>query len=59
MKMSVFVLMIVTCIAGCKPAAPPENSLAAQRNAIKQVSEVGMQMQQQADQRLKSVDESK
>ncbi len=52
-------LIFVASIAGCKPAAPPENPLAAQRKVMKQASELGEQMQQQSDQRLKSLDESK
>ena len=45
--------------APVKPAAPPENPLAAQRKVMKQASELGDQMQQQSDQRLKSVDDTK
>ena len=58
--MRVFLLMaIVLLVAGCKPSTPPENPLAAQRKIMKDTSQLGDQMQQQADQRLKSLDESK
>ena len=52
-------MSIVLGMAACKPAAPPENPLAAQRKVMKQASELGAQMQQQSDQQLKSLDESK
>lgn len=59
MRWAVYVMTFLTCVAGCKPAAPPENPLAAQRKVMKQASELGDQMQQQSDQRLKSVDDTK
>lgn len=54
-----FAVTVLACTAGCKPATPPENPLAAQRKVIKQAGELGEQMQLQSDQRLKSLDESK
>ncbi len=55
---TMFVAAIASA-AGCKPAAPPEKPLAAQRKVMKQASELGEQLQQQSDQRLKSLDETK
>lgn len=52
-------MAIVLLVAGCKPSTPPENPLATQRKIMKDASQLGDQMQQQADQRLKSLDESK
>lgn len=59
MRCTCLTLMLVVVIAGCKPATPPENPLAAQRKVMKQASELGEQLQQQSDQRLKSLDETK
>lgn len=56
---TLLLITIVLFLAACKPAAPPENPLAAQRKVMKDASQLGDQMQQQADQRLKSLDESK
>ena len=52
-------MTMVLLATGCKPAAPPENPLAAQRKVMKDAGQLGDQMQQQADQRLKSLDASK
>jgi hypothetical protein len=52
-------MTLAACTMGCKPAAPPENPLAAQRKVMKQASDLGDQLQQQSDQRLKSLDDTK
>jgi hypothetical protein len=50
---------IVFCVAGCKPTAPPENPLAAQRKAMTQAADTERVLQQQSEQRMKSIDETK
>ena len=59
MRPIVLTALIVVFLAGCKPAAPPENPLAAQREAMKKASGIEGQLQQQSEQRAKAVDEAK
>lgn len=56
---AILAISIVIGMSACKPAASPENPLAAQRKVMKQAGELGEQLQQQSDQRLKSLDASK
>ncbi len=59
MKRIVLMGWLVLCAAGCKPAAPPENPLAAQRKAMQRASDTEAVLQQQSEQRMKSIDETK
>ena len=52
-------VLFVLGMAGCKPAAPPENPLAAQRKAMTQASDTERLLQQQSEQRMKSIDDTK
>ena len=59
MRSIILTALLVVYLTGCKPAAPPENPLAAQRAAMKKASGVEGQLQQQSEQRAKAIDETK
>ncbi|WP_326940241.1 hypothetical protein [Actimicrobium sp. GrIS 1.19] len=44
-------------LLGCRPATPPADPLATQRAALEKARGVEGQLQQQTQQRMKSVDE--
>ena len=45
-------------LAGCKPAGPPPDMIKTQRDALNKAKAVEGQMQQQADERLKAIDDA-
>ena len=45
-------------LAGCKPAEPPPNLLKSQRETLDKAKALEGQMQQQVQDRMKSVDEN-
>ena len=52
-------LTMATAISGCKPAGPPPNLLETQRDALNKAKAVEGQLQQQADEQRKAIDDPK
>jgi len=45
-------------LAGCKPAGPPPDLIKTQREALNKAKAVEGQLQQQADERMKAIDDA-
>ena len=52
-------LTIATAISGCRPAGPPPDLLKTQRDALNNAKAVEGQLQQQADEQRKAIDDPK
>ena len=52
-------LTIAAAISGCKPAGPPPDLLKSQRDALNKAKAVEGQLQQQADEQRKAIDDPK
>ena len=52
-------LTVATAISGCSPAGPPPDVLKTQRDALNKAKAVEGQLQQQADEQRKAIDDPK
>jgi outer membrane PBP1 activator LpoA protein len=46
------------CLSGCKPDGPPPDLVKTQREALNKAKALEGQMQQQADERMKAIDDA-